>query len=165
VLIVVAALVAGLAVGAGAVVALSGGSDSNTKSVNAGATTSSVPAGGGGGFSGGGGSSGSGSGTSKATGPKPVFTQASASPTTVICDSSANTPSLVLSWNAENADRVERSGSGFANLPTHSTVNFSSLACKQGGVTLVAHGPGGDTATTISWRHISSSEAHKAISP
>ncbi len=151
--------------GAGAALALSGGgSDSTAKSVSAGttapssSTSTSVPA------------PASSGGTPIKTTPtsstvlKPVFTQASTSNSTVICDKSTDTPTLTLDWNTEHATSVDIVG-GNSGFPTMNHLDSSKIACSKTSLTLLAHGPGGTATATITWRQVTSAEAHKALNP
>lgn len=153
-----------VALGALGALALAGGSDSNAKSVNAGATapdsstSTSVPA-----------SLGASGATTKTasksstptTEPKPVFTMAKVEPTTVICDSSTDTPQLTVSWTAEHADFVEISGLVSGGIAS-SSADASVYACQDTSLFLWADGPGGRSKDVyVTWRQITSSEALK----
>jgi hypothetical protein len=88
--------------------------------------------------------------------PRPEFTQAYASPDTVIC-APGEFVDVNVQFTATNSDRVEflpeRTGASSHDSTATATINGSLHydACATNSVTLTATGPGGTTTTTVSW--------------
>ena len=83
--------------------------------------------------------------------PKPVFTSATANPDTFEC-TVGQKEYTYINWTTRDATSVTMGDKN--GLPPNSsgTGYFWGFTCGSDSVTLVAHGPGGDTTQTVNWR-------------
>jgi len=150
-----------LVLGLGVLAAACGGGGSTTTTKTTPSTTNPSSSGQGSGGTGGGGGGGGGTTTTKKATtpttpavPKPNFTSASISPGLVVCSMLGETKYLDLSWSATNATSVSNSIGGTGFKPMQSGVQYVYHCGRDpNSITLTAHGPGGDAATTVSFNY------------
>ncbi len=134
----------------------SGSSSSHTAKTS---TTSAGSSSGGQAGSGGGGGSAGGSGTgASSTTPgaaKPVFTSTNANTAGVDCSSGSIMTDISITWTVTNATTVEfpsPPARSYGSRPaTGANATFVDNGCTHRSDTIIAHGPGGSTSTTVSW--------------